>query len=103
MILYLTLKKVWFDKILNGKKKIEYRKVKPYWTKRLFNSDGKPKDFDYVYFTNGYGHKVSAMMVEYLGIGGTIKYQGKKCYRILLGDVLADNGKGKGKGKNDSL
>jgi len=30
-----TIKRVWLDKILDGTKKIEYRKVKPYWSKRL--------------------------------------------------------------------
>ena len=30
-----TIKRFWLDKILDGTKKIEYRKVKPYWSKRL--------------------------------------------------------------------
>lgn len=34
-MLIFTLKKQWFDKIKSGEKTVEYRKVKPYWTKRL--------------------------------------------------------------------
>ena len=31
-----NLKKEWFEKIKSGEKTHEYREVKPYWTKRLF-------------------------------------------------------------------
>ena len=34
--LHLTLKKQWFDEILAGAKKNEYREIKWYWIKRLF-------------------------------------------------------------------
>ena len=30
-----TLKRQWFDEIVDRKKKIEYREIKPYWTVRL--------------------------------------------------------------------
>ena len=33
--LHLTLKKGWFDMILSGEKKEEYREIKPYWVRRL--------------------------------------------------------------------
>lgn len=36
-ILYLTLKKRWFDMILYGEKKEEYREIKPYWINRLMH------------------------------------------------------------------
>jgi len=35
-ILNLTLKKKWFDMILSGEKKEEYREIKQYWETRLF-------------------------------------------------------------------
>ena len=38
-ILHLTLKKKWFDMILSGEKKEEYRELKPYWLKRLYFND----------------------------------------------------------------
>ena len=34
-MLTLPIKKKWFDMILSGEKKEEYREIKPYWTKRL--------------------------------------------------------------------
>ena len=34
-ILHLTIKKKWFDMILSGEKKEEYREIKPYWNRRL--------------------------------------------------------------------
>ena len=38
-ILHLTLHRKWFKQILTGTKKIEYREIKPYWTKRLFDAE----------------------------------------------------------------
>lgn len=37
-MLTLPIKKKWFDMILSGEKKEEYRKIKPYWTKRFYNN-----------------------------------------------------------------
>lgn len=34
-MLILPIKKKWFDMIVSGEKKEEYREIKPYWTKRL--------------------------------------------------------------------
>lgn len=36
-MLTLPIKKKWFDMILSGEKKEEYREIKPYYDKRLFN------------------------------------------------------------------
>ena len=36
-MLIFTLKKEWYEKIRRGEKTVEYREVKPYWTKRLKN------------------------------------------------------------------
>ncbi len=49
-ILHLTLHRKWFKQILAGTKKVEYREIKPYWTKRLFDSNGSPKKYDYIIF-----------------------------------------------------
>lgn len=38
-MLIFPLKKQWYEKIKSGEKKIEYREVKPYWSKR-FESAG---------------------------------------------------------------
>ena len=82
-VLYLTLKKRWFDEILQGKKKIEYREIKPYWTKRFLTSEGKPRKFDTVFFRNGYSKDSRKMEVEFNGL--TIGEE----YEILLGNILA--------------
>jgi hypothetical protein len=81
-ILYLTLMKVWYDQIKNGTKKVEYREIKPYWTKRLFNQDGTPKQFKKIEFKNGYSKNAPKMQVEYKGIKTSDKYE------IQLGEVL---------------
>ena len=44
-MLVLPIKKKWFDMILSGQKKEEYREIKTYWTKRLLKSD-IPFDLD---------------------------------------------------------
>ena len=79
-VLHLNLKKKWYDMILSGGKKEEYREVKDYWIKRFSICEGnnKPditrfyckkalctscvirgngfhsKKFDAVIFSNGY-------------------------------------------------
>ena len=35
-VLTLSVKKEWFDKIVSGEKKEEYREVKSYWVARLY-------------------------------------------------------------------
>lgn len=35
-VLTLTVSKEWFDMIVAGEKKEEYREIKMYWLKRLF-------------------------------------------------------------------
>ena len=82
-ILHLTLIKRYFDVIADGKKRREWRAKKPYWTKRLFK-DGKPRKFDEVHFTNGYGRDRPFMRVEWRGLDlGCDDY-----YMVILGDLL---------------
>ena len=83
--LHLTLHKRWFDEILAGTKKIEYRDIKPYWTKRLFNDDGSSRKFDEIYFRNGYSKNSRKMRVKFKGIRIG---KGKDKYEILLGKVM---------------
>jgi hypothetical protein len=82
-VLHLTLFKRWFDEILSGTKKIEYREVKPFWKKRLFNPDGSVKSYDEIIFSNGYGANCPKMRVEFLGVNES---NGK--YEIILGKIL---------------
>jgi len=58
-ILHLNLKKKWFDMIVSGEKKEEYREISAYWT-RIFSSHIKIKGLRYhpsdvmICFSNGY-------------------------------------------------
>ena len=71
----LILKKQWFNMILSGTKKEEYREIKPYWTKRFENYFGKILDISLdqwiwtnrtktVVFRNGYGNDVPEFTAE---------------------------------------
>ena len=85
--LWLTLKREWFDMIASGKKKEEYREIKPYWDVRL------NKDYDFVIFRNGYAKDAPIMYVNLIdirrGIGdmelGAPEYE---VYIIELGDII---------------
>lgn len=82
-ILNLTIKRKPFDEIRSGKKIIENREIKPYWTKRLLDKDGLIKFFDEIHFRNGYSKDSPFMRVEWWGM---ITNRGK--YEILLGNIL---------------
>lgn len=51
MILHLVLTYHWFDEIYYGRKNIEYRKITPYWTKRIYEKRDQLKE---VVFHRGY-------------------------------------------------
>lgn len=81
-ILHLTLKKKWFDEILKGNKKVEYREKKPYWKKRLFDKNDEPIAYDSVFFRNGYSKDCRKMKVEFKGL------RISRDYEILLGKII---------------
>lgn len=83
-ILYLTLKKVYFDQIALDKKKVEYRQIKPYWIKRLLDEKGRFRKFDEVWFRNGYKKNSPFMRVECKSIG----FKDDSNYAIHLGKIL---------------
>ena len=90
-ILHLTLKKKWFDLIKSGKKTVEYREIKPYWTKRLmvFGTFDLTyiKVFDEIHFRNGYKKDSPFMRVEWKAMGKST-FEGLICYAINLGKIL---------------
>ena len=78
-ILNLTLKKKWYDMILSGEKKEEYREFKQYWINRLtidksycqMGDSGyviNKKHFDAIKFTNGYAKNAPSFLIECKGI-----------------------------------
>ena len=87
--LQLTLKKKWFDLILSGEKKEEYREIKPYWEKRLIG-----KKYDRIIFRNGYGSYAPWFAIELKGItqgNGKSEWgaeEGKRCFVLSLGEII---------------
>lgn len=78
--LKLTLKKQYFDEILNGTKKEEYREVKKHWVVRFCATGSEvglnyecvysfsPKKYEQIQFTNGYSKKSPSFVIECKGI-----------------------------------
>ncbi len=103
-VLHLTLKKKWFDMILSGEKKEEYRQDKKYWKNR-FVKEGywhsqTCKDFDVIVFKNGYAKDAPEMEVECLGMSledltemkegwFDIPVYGMRVFIIKLGKIIS--------------
>lgn len=90
----MTLKKKWFDLIKSGEKKVEYREIKHYWTKRLFDGNGEIKKYDFIIFRNGYSKDAPKMKVEFKGVKEIILSEdilgwkkGMKVYGLELGNI----------------
>jgi hypothetical protein len=77
-ILHLPIKKEFFEQIAAGIKLEEYRQIKPYWISRLlkypysysqqyFHED-MAKQYDVIYFRNGYAATDPLLVVEYKGL-----------------------------------
>lgn len=94
-ILHLNLKREWFDLILSGEKKEEYREIKSFWIKRLKFDIWNTKPFDVIYFKNGYQKDAPEMHVELMNIRiGKPKYEWSKSsinqdvYILELGKII---------------
>ena len=98
-ILHLNLKKKWFDMILSGEKKEEYREIKPYWN-RVFSTYIKIKGKVYhpsdviIRFSNGYAKNRRQFDIEckYLinrcGKSNWGADPNKQYHVLILGDVI---------------
>lgn len=76
-ILYITVKRKWYDMVKAGIKKEEYREIKEYYYPRLgfrVNRNGKLvrksgfEEFTHVIFRNGYHSNSPQFMIECRGI-----------------------------------
>lgn len=91
-ILHLTLKKKWFDMILSGEKKEEYREMKSYWHNRFLHENFEVPDV--IRFVNGYGSDRPTMDVECKSIKTDVGVPewgaayGELYYVISLGNIL---------------
>ena len=97
-VLHLTLKKEWFDMILSGEKKEDYRELKSYWNARLnantYEGFFKPKQFDVVELANGYSRDSRKIIIQfdYTTVReGLIKWganAGEKYFVVRFGKIL---------------
>lgn len=101
-ILDLSLTYHWYDMIATGEKKEEYREMKEFYIKRLYNlygtvSESHFKHYDAVRFHRGQGGKTK-MLVECNGIHiGRGKPEwgavpGETYFVIELGKIIEENG-----------
>lgn len=84
-MLTLPIKKKWFDMILSGEKKEEYRDIKPYYKSRfekLFPFVGNVDYKEKICFRNGYSSNSPSLIAECslrVGIGraewGAVQYR----------------------------
>jgi len=61
-VLNLPVTKEWFNKILSGAKKEDFREIKPYWNKRLKHK------YDLVKIVNGYGSTRPTIIAKFGGL-----------------------------------
>lgn len=88
-VLFLTIKRVWFDKIVSGEKTIEYRDFKEYYHKRF------RKDYDKIILQAGYSKKSPRLIADIekidtgiINIESEIFPSNQKVYRIHLKNVV---------------
>ncbi|MDL5046513.1 hypothetical protein QQ054_10760 [Oscillatoria amoena NRMC-F 0135] len=88
-LLHLTLTDKWFDKIASGRKRYEFREVKPYNDNLIGKKADKLKE---VRFVAGYRPRDIARVMYYEILSISIRaYKGKKYYVIELGKQLHKN------------
>ncbi|WP_435263028.1 hypothetical protein [Tenacibaculum sp. nBUS_03] len=99
--IHLNLKRKWFEMILNGEKKQEYREIKPFWDKRfwhLFPQVIKGETYlpivDTITFSNGYAKDRPQFVIELLGLEKSTGKQewgaekGIEYYVFQLGKII---------------
>ena len=64
-VLFLTLKKEFYDQIKSGEKTSEFREYKKHWIQKLMNDDGSFKTYDLILFQNGYQSNAPQLLVEF--------------------------------------
>ena len=100
-VLHLPIKKKWFDMILSGEKKEEYRNINEYYVKKFIKETPSGsnqiiwKDFDVLELRNGYGLHVPTLQVRIEGIDvdfGDSNWGAEELteyFVIYLGEILS--------------
>ncbi len=109
-MLTLPIKKKWFDMILSGEKKEEYRATSSYWMSRFANVFGEcaygvvyPKCLETksfvanIMFRNGYSKKSPSFITKCTLSVGTGKAEwgaekGKKYFVLTIHEILKESG-----------
>ena len=65
-MLHLVLTSKWFEKVKSGEKRIEYRSMTPYWTKRILNVRHK---YRHVVFHKGYTSTTLTFVITKIDVG----------------------------------
>ena len=108
--LHLNLKKKWFDMILSGEKKEEYRAITEYWLRRFFKdakfvyntsfnigylTSSNTRDFETITFSNGYQKDRPQFEIEFkkLRLGKGLEKWGadsqEQYFIFELGEILS--------------
>ena len=89
-IVSMPIKKEWFNMILRGEKKEEYREIKEHWRSRLLHDKTT-----HLKLINGYGRDKPFLLIELKNITvGTGKEEwgavrGEEYYVLELGEIIA--------------
>lgn len=95
----MTLTRHWFNKILSGEKKSEYREVKEHWNRRFSKGIG---GYSSVVFINGYNSDSPRMEIAIIDMeivdgsvhrpeNGEQLENDKFYYKINLGDLITSS------------
>ena len=102
-MLTLPIKKKWFDMIVSGEKKEEYREIKPYWTRRFIGMNqplfsfrygyqqANVKGYTHVKFSYGYTKRTMTFEIKEITIGkGKLEWGAPKgeVFIIKLGERI---------------
>lgn len=66
--LKLTVSKAPFEVMFSGEKNSEYRACSPWIESRLFDKNGKAKEYGFVEITHGYGKNRPSFEAKFLGV-----------------------------------
>ena len=84
--IHLILKTEFFDQILSGEKKKEFREISSFYCARFLCKKGeKFKNYDFVIFQNGYHTNARKMTVELIKIKIGIRFT------LYLGEIIYKN------------
>ena len=98
--LFFVLKRKFFDVMVTGEKKVEYREKKRHWERQMIDEDGQFKKFDYVEFQCAYSHPLRRFRAGFVDVsivnehaqrwsnGAVVAFKDTPTYAIRLGPVL---------------